>query len=181
MAPELHRVPLVAEDLNGQGLQLCCLLHSWAKVFPSFEEGFMEHHRRPFGPVSLILLPMVLTFVTQRLVLHHSSPDTHVFVAGFLVHHLFSGVLILVPTAFALALGIKSALKRNVALVTLGFSSAMVLDEVIYLVCTDGTGTAYRGAVSFWGAVVLLTLAAIFLVGVQYGSGRCSKTVNPES
>jgi len=136
----------------------------------------MENHRRSFVPMFLILVPLVLTFVTQRLILHHSSPDTHVFVAGFLVHHLFSGVLILIPTAFLLALGIKSVARRNLALVALGLSSAMVLDEVVYLVCTDGSGSAYRGAVSFWGAFFLLLLAVLFLLWIHQSSGRCSKT-----
>jgi hypothetical protein len=137
----------------------------------------MENNRRSFMPMFLILVPMVLTFVTQRLILHHSSPGTHVFVAGFLVHHLFSGVLILIPTAFLLALGIRSIARRNIALVTLGFSSAMVLDEVVYLVCTDGSGTAYRGAVSFRGALVLLTLAVLFLIWIHRYSGHCLNTV----
>jgi hypothetical protein len=106
-----------------------------------------------------LLVPMWGTFAVQRLVLHHSSPDTHVFVAGYLVHHLFSGVLVLIPTAFLLAFGVRNAWSRDLARAVLGFSSAMVLDEVVYLVCTDGSGTAYSGAVSFTGALVLLLLA----------------------
>ena len=123
----------------------------------------MEPSQRPTKTLLLILIPMLGTFVIQRLILHHSSPDTHVFIAGYLVHHLFSGVLILIPTAFLLAMGILSPGWRTLALATLGFSSAMVLDEVVYLVCTDGSGVAYRGFVSIWGAIVLLTLATLFL------------------
>jgi hypothetical protein len=119
---------------------------------------------RKSSELLFILVPLVLTFVTQRLILHHSPPDTHVFVGGYLVHHLFSGVLILIPTAFLLAFGLRSPKKRAVALMVLGFSSAMVLDEVIYLICTDGSGVAYRGRVSLWGAIALEALAAGFLL-----------------
>ena len=35
-----------------------------------------------------ILIPMWVTFSLQRLILHHSSPDTHVFIAGYLVAEL---------------------------------------------------------------------------------------------
>jgi len=133
----------------------------------------MADHQRKTA--LFILLPMIGTFVIQRLVLHHSSPDTHVWVAGFLVHHLFWGILALVPTAFLLAFGVSTPWKRNLALATLGFSSAMVLDEVIYLVCTDGSGVAYRGGVSLWGAVTLLGLASVFLLGVQGMRRRCAE------
>lgn len=137
----------------------------------------MEEHRSSSKTFLLILVPMLVTFVTQRLVLHHSSPDTHVFIAGFLVHHLFSGVLILIPTAFMLAFGIESPRKRALALATLGFSSAMVLDEVVYLVCTDGSGVAYRGGVSFWGALLLLSAASLIL----FLANRCSKRRSPSA
>jgi hypothetical protein len=131
----------------------------------------MRESRKLSEPL-LILVPLVLTFVTQRLILHHSHPDTHVFVGGYLVHHLFSGVLILIPTAFLLAFGLRTPRKRNVALMVLGFSSAMVLDEVIYLICTDGSGVAYRGRVSLWGAVALEALAAGFLILAHCRGGR---------
>lgn len=123
----------------------------------------------PGRSVLLILVPMLLTFLIQRVVLHHSSPDTHVFVRGYLVHHLFWGILVLVPTAFLLGLGLRTAWQRDVARVALGFSSAMVLDEVVYLVCTDGSGVAYRGAVSLRGAFVMLSAAALFLAALYVG------------
>ena len=134
----------------------------------------MREIRKSSDPL-LILIPLLLTFVTQRVILHHSHPDTHVFVGGYLVHHLFSGVLILIPTAFLLAFGLQSPRKRNVALMILGFSSAMVLDEVIYLICTDGSGVAYRGRVSLWGAVALEAAAAGFLVLAHFRLRRCSE------
>jgi len=121
-----------------------------------------EKHLR-LRSMLFVLWPMLATFAIQRTVLHHSSPDTHVYVAGYLVHHLFWGILILVPTAFLLGLGIQPGWRRYLALGVLGFSSALVLDEVIYLICTDGSGVAYRSSVSLTGAVVLLTLATLFL------------------
>jgi hypothetical protein len=130
--------------------------------------------QHPKRTLCFILFPMIATFAIQRVVLHHSPPDTHVFIGGYLVHHLFSGVLILVPTAFLLAFGIHHPRRRDLAHALLGFSSAMVLDEVIYLVCTDGNGIAYRGPTSLWGAVLLLGGASFFLLAVSgwRGSAR---------
>jgi hypothetical protein len=123
-----------------------------------------------------ILVSMWLTFFAQRLILHHSSPDTHVFIAGYLVHHLFSGVLVLIPVAFLFALGIRTPRRRNLGRVVLGFASAMVLDEVVYLVCTDGSGVAYRSFISLWGAVILMSIASIFVISVHCLSQRCLHT-----
>jgi hypothetical protein len=115
---------------------------------------------------------MWITFAIQRTVLHHSSPDTHVYVGGYLVHHLFSGVLVLIPTAFLFSFGIRASWAKDLARAALGFSSAMVLDEVVYLVCTDGSGQAYRGAASLEGAAVLMILASAFLVAIFYRARR---------
>ncbi len=138
----------------------------------------MEEGERSKKAFLFILVPMLLTFTLQRLVLHHSSPDTHVFIGGHLVHHLFSGALILIPTAFLLALGIRTPWRRDLARIVLGFSSAMVLDEVIYLVCTDGSGVAYRGSVSLGGASVLVSLAAVFLIMI-HGRARRIRSIAP--
>ncbi len=126
-----------------------------------------DEHEESRPLLWVIMVPMLLTFAIQRTVLHHSPPDTHVFVAGYLVHHLFWGNLILIPTAFLLGLGIRTPWRKKLALAVLGFSSAMILDEMIYLVCTDGSGVAYRGAVSLRGAFVCIGLATVFLLAVQ--------------
>ena len=49
----------------------------------------MEDDPAPLRTLRLIQAPMVLTFAIQRLILHHSSPGTHLYVAGILVHPLF--------------------------------------------------------------------------------------------
>ncbi len=125
----------------------------------------MKDPERPSRALLFLLVPMWATFAIQRTILHHSPPETHVYVGGYLVHHLFSGVLVLIPTAFLFALGLGGAWIRNLARAVLGFASAMVLDEVIYLVCTDGSGVAYRGAVSLEGAFALMiAMTAVLLL-----------------
>jgi hypothetical protein len=48
----------------------------------------------------------------------------------------------------------------------------MVLDEVFFLVFTDGSNESYRGRVSFLGAAALLAVAAAFLVGLHARAKR---------
>jgi len=130
----------------------------------------MDQHDEPWRPLVFILAPMLLTFAIQRTFLHFfSHPNFHVYVGGFRVHHLFSGALILVSSAFLLAFGTRA---RSLVLAALGIGSAMVLDEVFFLVFTDGSNEAYRGRVSFLCAAALLALAAAFLVGLYARAKR---------
>jgi len=54
----------------------------------------------------LILLPMLGTVLCLRLYLHLVRVQ-HVYPGGYLVHHLFLGVLIELPAAFILAFGAR--------------------------------------------------------------------------
>jgi len=142
------------------------------------QAGVIPDDRREVArrTLRLILLPMVLTFAIQRLILHHSSPDTHVFIAGYLVHHLFTGALMLIPAAFLIAFGSRSRRVTALSRMLVGVGTAMVLDEVVFLVCTDGSGVAYRNCVSFWGAFVLIGLASLVLVGIYRAALRSRAT-----
>jgi hypothetical protein len=130
-------------------------------------------HREDAGrPLAFIGAPMLLTFAVQRTFLHFfSHPNVHVYVGGFRVHHLFTGALIQISSAFLLAFGARA---RRLVLVALGIGSAMVLDEVFFLVFTDGSNEAYRGRVSFLGAAALLGLATAFLVALDARARRRS-------
>src|SRR5437868_114958 len=126
----------------------------------------MEQQEEPWRPLVFILGPMLLTFLLQRVILHcFSHPNFHVFLGGYRVHHLFSGALIQISSAFLLAFGVRSRF-RSLVLISLGVGSAMVLDEVIFLVFTDGSNEAYRSPVSLWGAAALIALAAAFLAAL---------------
>jgi hypothetical protein len=130
----------------------------------------MDQHEEPWRPLLLILGPMLLTFAVQRTFLHcFSNPNFHVTVGGFRVHHLFSGALIQIASAFLLAFGTRA---RRLALVALGIGSAMVLDEIVFLVFTDGSNEAYRGRASFLGAATFVALAAAFLVALYARAKR---------
>jgi hypothetical protein len=111
----------------------------------------------------LILLPMLATFAGQRLYLHLVQVR-HIYPAGYLVHHLFTGALIVIPAAFVLAFGTRNRALGTLAPVALGVGTAMVLDEVTYLVATRATDEDYVSPVSLGGAIVLITLATALLL-----------------
>jgi hypothetical protein len=112
--------------------------------------------------LKLILVPMLGTFVCQRLYLHLVRVQ-HVYPGGYLVHHLFFGALIVVPAAFILAFGTRNRLLGYLAPIALGIGSAMILDEVTYLIVTKATDEDYVSSVSLIGAIVLMSLATALL------------------
>jgi hypothetical protein len=108
----------------------------------------------------LILVPMLASVICLRLYLHLVHVR-HFYPGGYLVHHLFIGLLIEIPAAFLLAFGTRY---RVLARLALGVGTGMILDEVVYLVATKGSDADYVSRVSLIGSCSLVALAAIFLV-----------------
>lgn len=130
----------------------------------------MRDGRQQLSPkqtLLLILIPLLGTFTCQRIYLHLVRVR-HIYPAGYLVHHLFVGVLILIPCAFALAFGTRGRLPAMLARVGLGIGSAMVLDEVVYLVMTKGTDADYVSRTSLDGAFVFMSLGVLLLLGIYW-------------
>ena len=119
------------------------------------------HH--PTTTLLLILVPLLLTEVGQRLYLHRVNPDADLYVLGYNVHHLYTGALVETVAAFVLAFNVPGPGVRVAALVALGVGSAMVLDQIVFLVVTDGSNRSYLTPRSLWGAVVLEGLAVVLL------------------
>jgi hypothetical protein len=111
----------------------------------------------------LILLPMLATFTCQRLYLHLVRVR-HVYPGGYLVHHLFFGILIELPAAFILAFGTRKRWLAFLAPAALGVGSAMILDELTYLVATKASDVDYVSRLSLDGAIVFISLAVISLL-----------------
>jgi hypothetical protein len=107
----------------------------------------------------LILLPMLATAISLRLYLHLVHVR-HIYPGGYLVHHLFVGLLIQVPAAFLLAFGTRY---RVLARVALGIGSGLILDEFVYLVATKASDADYVSRLSLGGATIFVSAAAIFL------------------
>jgi len=121
------------------------------------------HPLPPKQTLLLILLPMLATFACLRLYLHLVHVR-HIYPGGYLVHHLFIGVLIEVPAAFILAFGAHNRMLALVAPAALGIGAALMLDEVTYLVATKATDQDYVSPISLEGAIVLIVLAVVILL-----------------
>lgn len=122
----------------------------------------------------MILLGLVGTFVAVRLVLHN-SPNTDVFVAGYNIHHLFTGLLIL--TAAVLPLVILRPVGQVADLLSLavGAGLALALDEWVYLIATDGSNASYLLPVSLWGGVTMIAVSVAYAALLVYLARRSER------
>ena len=127
----------------------------------------MVSDRRRAG---IILASLVLTFVVVRLALWR-SPDSDFDLAGYNVHHLFTGVLMMTAGGLPLVLRAGRSPGLDIACVVFGAGLALALDEVVYLIATDGSNASYLLPVSFWGAVIVVGAGVLWLVVVGW-SGR---------
>ena len=119
----------------------------------------------PKQTLLLILAPMLATFGGLRIFLHFVRVQ-HVYPGGYLVHHLFTGAVLLIPAAFLLAFGPKSRRSAVLARVAVGIGSAMVLDELVFLVMTKATDADYTSPLSLWGGTGFITAGAVLLLAM---------------
>ncbi len=119
----------------------------------------------PTTTLLYILIPLAVTFIGQRLYLHLVNGNTDLYLFGHNVHHLFVGAVMAIPAAFVLAFRPDAPWLTLGALAVLGSGSSMVLDELVYLIATDGTNASYVKPISLWGAIIAEGLAVILLLG----------------
>ena len=79
-------------------------------------------------------------------------PHVNLTISEINIHHLYLGVLIFILLTPFLLAGRKSLLIP----VCLGLASALTVDELVYLVATDGSDLAYLSSISWIGMTVLV-------------------------
>ena len=125
----------------------------------------------------LVLVALVMTFVLVRTALAF-SPDSDFDVAGYNIHHLFTGLVLILIAGIPLAVSTGRSRWTDVASVGFGCGLALALDEWVYLIATDGSNASYLLPVSFWGGVIVVGLAAVYLF-VLWWVGRPAPVDRP--
>jgi hypothetical protein len=108
-----------------------------------------------------LIAAMGVTFAVMRAYLH-ISPNTDLNIAGYNIHHLFTGLVVLTLGGIPAVLLPQRHRFAPLALVTFGVGLALTLDEWFYLIVTDGTNASYVLPVSFWGGFTAVALAAVY-------------------
>jgi len=111
--------------------------------------------------MGLVLGALIVPFVLLRLWLS-ATPDADFDVAGYNIHHLFTGLLLITIGGLPLALFRGTSRWLDGAAVVFGVGLSLALDEWVYLIATDGSNASYLLPVSFWGGLVMIALACIY-------------------
>jgi hypothetical protein len=121
----------------------------------------------------VIVAGQLTTLIAVRTYLH-LSPNSDFTVGGFNVHHLFTGLLLLVGCAIPLALSPRDSPGMRFVGAGFGAGLALTLDEWLYLIVTDGSNASYLLPVSLAGSLGLNSLAAAYLL-IYRGGNRDSR------
>jgi hypothetical protein len=127
----------------------------------------------------ILLCSMIVTFALLRAFLH-VAPNTDLNVGRYNIHHLFTGLLLIVAGGIPLAIFQSLSRWLDAARLIFGAGLGMALDEWVFLIATDGSNASYLLPVSFWGGGVVVGLACVYVVllmvrnraGEQPGKGR---------
>ncbi|HJU74843.1 MAG TPA: hypothetical protein VJ717_13960 [Gemmatimonadaceae bacterium] len=105
---------------------------------------------------------LIVTMAASFLVMRGSMalrPDADFNVAGYNIHHLFTGLLILTICGIPLIIGNVQGRMGDWLTAGFGIGLALALDEWVYLIATDGSNASYLLPVSFWGGVIIVGAA----------------------
>lgn len=113
----------------------------------------------------ILAASLLVTFVILRGLLF-ISPDSDFNVMGHNIHHLFTGLVLIVLGGVPLAIFRGHSRKVELALLVFGVGLGMALDEWVYLIATDGSNASYLLPVSFWGGVTVIAVACLYILGL---------------
>ena len=105
---------------------------------------------------------MILTLIIVRSLLQ-MSPNSDFNVAGFNIHHLFTGLILITISGIPLVLFPKQSLVFDLLSGMFGIGLSLALDEWVYLIVTDGTNASYLLPVSLKGGITMVALAAAYV------------------
>lgn len=116
---------------------------------------------------------MLATLVPMRAWLH-TYPNTDLDIGGYNIHHLFTGLVLILLGGVPAVLWPHTQRGSLLAVAVFGVGLALALDEWLYLIVTDGTNASYVTPVSLWGGVAAVAIACVYagMIGRRPRPGR---------
>jgi len=90
------------------------------------------------------------------------------YIGDYNIHHIYTGIILIAISGIPLV--IVQGSNKILDLATLGFGAglAMVLDETIFLVVTDGSNSSYLLPVSLFGGIFMISAAALWAMIILF-------------
>ena len=110
----------------------------------------------------VLAVSLVATFVVTRAALH-ASPNSDFNVGAYNIHHLFTGLLIVVACGVPLVVAPNEGRLGDALTAGFGVGLSLALDEWVYLIATDGSNAAYLTRVSLVGGIVMIAATVAYI------------------
>lgn len=114
--------------------------------------------------ISLFVISLLLTLLLLRISLYF-FPFVNLNVGNYNIHHLYLGSFLIIIVIVLLLFEIVN----NIVVILSGLSSALILDELIYLIVSDGSDVSYLSSISWSGAFVATFVILIVIALIYYG------------
>jgi len=114
----------------------------------------------------ILVSSLVVTFAVIRVWLFF-YPNADFNVAGYNIHHLYTGLLLVTTGGIPLILFSNPGRILDLATAIFGIGLSLALDEWVYLIATDGSNVSYLLPISLWGGVILVGLTCVY-IGALY-------------
>jgi len=111
----------------------------------------------------LLIISLVGTFIFLRVSLY-ISPNSNFDVAGYNIHHLYTGIVVLTLAVIPLLLLKQVGRVIDILIIAFGIGLSLVLDEWVYLIATDGSDASYLTPISFWGGVIAIAITVFYII-----------------
>lgn len=111
----------------------------------------------------LLVLSLAGTFIVFRIALY-ISPNTDFNIGPYNIHHLFTGLVLVTFCGIAAVLFKERSRLMDAMVIGFGTGLSLALDEWVYLITTDGSNASYLLPISFWGGVVCVGLACLYVL-----------------
>jgi len=114
----------------------------------------------------ILVSSLVVTFAVIRVWLFF-YPNADFNVAGYNIHHLYTGLLLATIGCIPLILFSNPGRILDLATAIFGIGLSLALDEWVYLIATDGSNVSYLLPISLWGGVILVGVTCVY-IGALY-------------
>jgi len=119
----------------------------------------------------ILFLSLLATFIVIRIWLYF-FPNADFNFFGYNIHHLYTGIVLVVFAGIPLVLFSNASRVLNLAAAVFGIGLSLALDEWVYLITTDGSNMSYLLPISLWGGAILVGMACLYIIILYLWSSR---------
>lgn len=113
--------------------------------------------------INIFTTALLLMFIITRIYLWF-FPHANINLGPYNVHHLYVGAVLLILAVILIILGISN----HFVIILAGISSALILDQLVFLTATDGADLTYLGKTSWWGGIIVVLIVVVLAQSVYW-------------